>query len=203
MRFFEPTSELKEMLLLKHIKEYPDTTQKEIAAAISSSVSMVNAYIDKLEEKGYMRRDYKSSKVVYYKITCEGVRRGRFLLINYIKELTELYILAKENVEKYLIGIEKRGYRKILIYGAGEVSETILDVIKIRSESALEIIAIVDDDEDIQGNAILNHIIISKEDIHKYEHDGILITSYAYEDQIKNKLNEINYPEDKIISFFN
>lgn len=203
MRFFNPASELKELLLLQHIKKFPDTTQKEIAEIISSSVSMVNVYIDKLEENGYMERQYQSAKIVYYKITCKGVRRERFLLINYMKRLVDLYVLAKENVEKLLSEIEKQGYERILIYGAGQAAETILGVIKVRDENVLEVIAIIDDDEKIQGKVILENMVICKEDIHKYQHDAVVITSYTYEDEIRKKLDEINYPEDKIIRFFN
>lgn len=202
MRFFNPTSELKELLLLQHIKKNPYTTQKKIAQAIDSSVSMVNTYIDQLEKNGHMKRQYKSPKVVHYHITEKGGKRKGFLLINYMKELVNLYILAKDNVEKFLVEVEDAGHTNILIYGAGEVAETILSVVKSRDENKIEITAIVDDDKNIQNDVILEHIVISKEDIHKYQHDAIVITSYTYEDEIRENLKEINYPEEKIIRFF-
>ena len=203
MRFFNPTLELKELQILQHIKKFPDTTQKQIANVISGSVSMVNVYVDNLEKEGYIKREYKSSKIVYYNITREGKKRKKFLLINYMKELVDLYVLAKENVEKFLSDIEHKGYNKILIYGAGEVAETILSIIKSRDDNALEVVAVIDDDYDMKGKSILKHKIISKEDIHKHEHEVIVITSYTYEDEIRKKLSEINYPQDKIIRFFN
>ena len=202
MRFFNPASELKELLLLQHIKKNPHTTQKKIAQVISSSVSMVNTYIDQLEENGYMKREYKSAKTVYYNITQEGGKRKGFLLISYMKELVELYILAKENVEKFLVEVEDAGHNNLLIYGAGEVAETILSVVKARDDNNIKISAIVDDDKSIQNDVVLEHIIICKEDIHKYKHDAIIITSYTYEDEIREKLNEINYPANRILSFF-
>ena len=73
MKFFSPTSELKELLLLQHIEKNPDTTQKEIAKVINGAKSMVNVNIDNLEENGFMVRDYQSAKIVYYNITPEGV----------------------------------------------------------------------------------------------------------------------------------
>ena len=81
MKFFSPTGELKELLLLQHIEKTPDTTQKEIAQVIGGAPSMVNVYIDNLEEKNYMARDYQSPKIVYYNITPEGVKRKNFLAI--------------------------------------------------------------------------------------------------------------------------
>ncbi len=202
MKFFSPTSELKELLLLEHIEKNPDTTQKEIAEIISGATSMVNVYIDNLEERDYLSRDYKSAKVVYYNITLEGIKRKNYLAITYLQELLELYKLAEESVEHFLSGLENKGYRRLLLYGAGEVAETILGIIKGRIDKPLMVQAIIDDNRSRQGKQLLGYNIIPREEINKYEHDGIVITSYTFEDDITNKLNEIEYPRDKVERFF-
>ena len=102
MKYFSPTSDLKELRLLEHIEEKPDTTQNEIARVIGGAASMVNVYIDRLEKNGYMIRDYQSAKIVYYNITSKGIKRKNYLLINYMRELLDLYQLAKENVENFV-----------------------------------------------------------------------------------------------------
>ena len=202
MKFFSPTADLKEMLLLQHIEEKSNTTQHEMARVIDGAASMVNVYMDRLEENGYIIRDYKSLKVVYYNITPEGIKRKNYLLINYMRELLDLYKLAKENVESFLSKIESKGNNNILIYGAGEVAETILGVIRDRNKDTLKVLAVIDDDEDIQGKELLGYKIISRADINHYEHDAVVITSYAYEDEIRGRLKELNYSENKIIRFF-
>jgi DNA-binding MarR family transcriptional regulator len=202
MKFFSPTSELKELLLLQHIEKNPDTTQKEIAKVISGAPSMVNVYIDNLEEKNYMVRDYKSAKIVYYNITPEGVKRKNYLAITYFHELLKLYRLAEENIENFLIRLENKGYRNVLVYGAGEVAETILGIIKGRTDKPLKVLALIDDDEERQGKELLGYKIISREEIKEYEHDGVVITSYTFEDDITRRLKEIGYSEDKIERFF-
>ena len=202
MKFFSPTSELKELLLLQHIEKNPDTTQKEIAKVISGAPSMVNVYIDNLEEKNYMVRDYKSAKIVYYNITPEGIKRKNYLAITYFHELLKLYRLAEENIENFLIRLENKGYRNILVYGAGEVAETILGVIKGRTDKPLKVLALIDDDEERQGKELMGYKIISREEIKEYEHDGVVITSYTFEDDITNRLKEIAYPDDRIERFF-
>ena len=202
MKFLSPTSELKELLLLQHIEKNPDTKQKEIAKVISGAPSMVNVYIDNLEEKNYMVRDYKSAKIVYYNITPEGVKRKNYLAITYFHELLKLYRLAEENIENFLIRLENKGYRNVLVYGAGEVAETILGIIKGRTDKPLKVLALIDDDEERQGKELLGYKIISREEIKEYEHDGVVITSYTFEDDITRRLKEIGYSEDKIESFF-
>ena len=182
MNFFSPTKTLKEMLLLQHIEENPNTTQKGIARAVGGAPSTVNEYMEDLEERNLLIRDYKSAKVVHYNITPKGIKRKRYLSITYFHELLELYRLAEENIEKFLVGLEDKGYENILIYGAGEVAQTILGILKYRTDKSLKVVALIDDDKDRQDTEMLGYKIISREKIKDYKHDGIVITSYTFED---------------------
>lgn len=202
MNFFSPTKTLKEMLLLQHIEENPNTTQKGIARAVGGAPSTVNEYMEDLEERNLLIRDYKSAKVVHYNITPKGIKRKRYLSITYFHELLELYRLAEENIEKFLVGLEDKGYENILIYGAGEVAQTILGILKYRIDKSLKVVALIDDDKDRQDTEMLGYKIISREKIKDYKHDGVVITSYTFEDEIRKKLEEIDYPGDKIERFF-
>lgn len=202
MKYFRPTSKLKELLLLQHIEEKPDTTQQEIASAMGGAPSMVNVYIDRFEASGYLIRDYKSVKTVYYNITPEGVKRKNYLAITYFHELLELYRLAEESVENFLLRLEEKGYINVLVYGAGEVAETIVGVIKRRIDKQLKVLAFIDDDKDKQGKSLLGYKIISREEINEYQHDGIVITSYTFEDEITKRLEEVGYPKDKVERYF-
>ena len=202
MKFFSPTSDLKELLLLQHIEKTPDTTQKEIAKAIDAAASMVNVYIDNLDEKRYLIREYQSAKTVYYKITSEGIKRKNYLAITYFHELLKLYRLAEANIEEFLLRLETQDYINILLYGGGEVAETILGIIKTRIDKPLRVLAIVDDSIDRQNKELLGYKIISRDEIRNYQHDGIVITSYTFEEDIRKKLEEIDYPGDRVVRFF-
>lgn len=202
MKYFSHTSKLKELLLLQHIEEKPDTTQHEIASVMGGAPSMVNVYIDRFEASGYLIRDYKSTKIVYYNITTEGIKRKNYLAITYFHELLELYRLAEESVENFLLRLEEKGYINVLVYGAGEVAETILGVIKVRIGKPLKVLALIDDDKALQGKELLGYKIISRDEINEYQHDGIVITSYTFEDEITNRLEEVGYPKDKVERYF-
>lgn len=202
MNFFSPSAELKELKLLEFIESKPKTSQHEIARVIGSAASMVNVYMEKFEEQGYLVRDYQSLKVVYYNITPKGIKRKNFLSITYFHELLSLYRLAEQNIEIFLERLEKKGYKNILFYGAGEVAETILSIVKGRTSKPLKVVALVDDNINKENREQLGYKIISRNEIKEYEHDGIVITSYTFEDDIKNKLEEISYPKDKVELFF-
>lgn len=202
MKFFSPTAKFKELLLLEHIENKPRTSQHEIARAIGSAASMVNVYMDKFEEKGYLVRDYQSLKIVNYNITPEGIKRKNYLSITYLHELLSLYRVAEENIEKFLQKLENKGYKNILFYGAGEAADSILGVIKGREGRNLKVLAIIDDNKELQGQIIHGYNIISREEIKDYKHDGIVITSYAFEGTIMDRLRDIKYPDEKIEKFF-
>ncbi|NLY66836.1 MAG: winged helix-turn-helix transcriptional regulator [Tissierellia bacterium] len=202
IKYFTPTAKLKELVILDHIEKNEDITQKELGEIANAAPSMVNVYINEYEEKGYIVREYLSSKTVKYKITAEGMRRKNYLLITYLHELLKLYRLAKENIESFLNSLEDRGYRNVFLYGAGEVAETILSVIRDRENLNLNILGLIDDDPERQGKLLMGYRIIPLDDAIKESHDAIVITSYTYEDIIKKRLQEVGYDENKIVKFF-
>ncbi len=202
IKYFTPTAELKELVILDHIEENENITQKELGQIANSAPSMINVYINEYEKKGYIIREYLSSKTVKYQITTDGIRRKNYLLITYLYELLKLYRLAKENIESFLNSLEDRGYRNVFLYGAGEVAETILSVIRDRENLNLNILGLIDDDPERQGKLLMGYRIIPLDDAIKESHDAIVITSYTYEDIIKKRLQEVGYDENKIVKFF-
>lgn len=202
IKFFTPTSELKELTILQHIENNENTTQKELAEVVNAAPSMINVYINDYEEKGYVERQYISPKIVKYKITSDGLRRKNFLLITYLHELMKLYKLAKENIERFIKDLENRGYTNVLLYGAGEVAETILSVMRDKGNIKLNIVGLIDDNLSLQGKMLMGYKIIPLEEIRNYNHDAIVITSYTYEDSIRKRLEVVGYNGGRVIRFF-
>lgn len=200
--FFLPTLKYKELMLLDYIEEHPDTTQKELGKIIGSATSMVNTYLDEYESSGYVKREYISSKTVRYIITNKGQVRKNFLNISYLQELITLHNLAQKGIEDFLEIVSKKGFKNILLYGAGEVAEIILSVLRDNTDLGIQVEALVDDNLEKRGTTIQGYPVISKMDIKKYEHDGILISSYAYETAISKQLDSLGYCKDKVIHFF-
>lgn len=200
--FFTPTAQLKELAILEYIENKPDTTQKELGQIASAAPSMINVYINDYEEKGYIIREYISAKLVNYKITPRGINRKNYLSISYLHQLMKLYRLAKENVEGFLQDLRAKGYKKILLYGAGEVAETILSVMRDRKDLGLEIVALVDDDESLYGERLMGYKVVAPGRIGAYNHDGVVVASYTYEKDILDNLERIGYPGDRVLRFF-
>ena len=200
--FFNQTSIYKEMLLLEHIEKNRSTTQLEISKVIDASLGMVNKYVDQFEESKLLVREYKSAKVVDYIITAEGIKRKNYLQIRYIKELMDQYIKALDTARTFLSSIEEKEFKRVFLYGAGEVAEIILDIL-VANKFDLDVVGLIDDNELKQGSSVKGITVYSIDALGSIDHDGVIITSYTFEEDIIAKLEDNHYPVSQIIRYFN
>ena len=200
--FFKPTALYKEFMILDLIEKNKNITQRKMSESIGIAVSMVNKYLDDYEKSGYIKRKYKTTKTVKYLVTKKGTERRKLLNIWYLKSSHDVYISAKDNITSFLNQIIEKGFKKILLYGAGEVAEIMLQVMNDDNNIPLKVLAVVDDDMNRQEEFIVNFPIISKENINQFDHDGILVSSYKHHEVIRKNLVEINYPSEQILEFF-
>lgn len=201
-QFFKPTVLYKEYMILDMIEKNPNITQREMSKAIGIAVSMVNDYINQFEESKLIIRKKHSTKTVEYLITKKGTEKKKVLNIRYLNSTKYLYFQAKENFEKFLAQVKDKGFNNILLYGAGEVAEMLLHTIMTSKTNEVHVLAVIDDDPIKIGSKIGNYVIIPKESIRDFDHDGILVSTYNRKDEIKAKLLKIDYPIENIIEFF-
>jgi len=200
--FFKPTQLYKEFILLDLISKNPNITQRTLANYLNVSVSNVNNHIDEYEKKGYLKREYLSSKTVEYLITKKGIERKNLLNLNFLKSSQLILDSAKANIIEFISKLKEKNYKKILFYGAGEVAEIMLHVIRKENPQLIEVAGIIDDDVNKQAGSIEGINIISLDKINEIEHDGILISSYAHREIMYKRLLDLGYSKDNILEFF-
>lgn len=189
-------------MILDLIEKNKNITQREMSIAIGVAVSMINSYLDNYEQKGYIKRKYLSTKTVEYFVTKKGLERRKVLNIGYLNASQHLYNSAKENIERFLIQIEEKGFKNIFLYGAGEVAELLLYTIKASKIISINVLGIIDDDSKKIGQQLVGTDIISKNKFEKVSHDGILISSYTNRNLILENLKSINYKQNRVLNFF-
>ena len=201
-QFFKPTVLYKEYMILDMIEKNPNITQREMSKTIGIAVSMVNDHIDQYEKDKLIKRKKHSTKTVEYFVTKKGIERRKVLNIGYLNASQRLYNSAKENIESFLVQIENKKFQNILLYGAGEVAQILLHSIETRVDSKINVLAIIDDDPKKQGNSLNNKMIINRNQVTDYDHNGILISSYINNDKMLKNLQEQNYDLTKVFNFF-
>lgn len=200
--FFKLTPLYKEFMLLDMIEKNSNITQRDMSATLGVALSMINSYLDEYEANGYINRNYKTVKNVEYNITAKGIERKKLLNISYLNASQKVFNSAKENIVMFLNQIIEKGFKNILLYGAGEVAEILLNVIYTDHDIPLRVMGIVDDDRNKQGKYLVNTKIISSDEIKNIEHDGILIASYTNSKEIYDKLLKLRYNKSKILKLF-
>ena len=200
---FKPTPLYKELMILNLLTKNPDVPQRTIARELGISLAMVNSYLVEYESRGLLSVTKDSTRLGEYQLTRLGHERRKILNMEFLEASLDVYNEAKDECINFLNKVINEGYHSLLFYGAGEVCELILYVINnLNDELKLDILAIIDDDEEKIGKMITGIPIIKKEDIGKYNYDGILVSSYTNNNIIKVKLKKLNIPSDKIIEFF-
>jgi len=201
-QYFKPTPLYKEYMILDLIEKNRNITQRELSENINASVSMINSYLDIYEKSGLIIRRYISDKKIEYIITKKGIERKKVLNIGFLKASHKIYSNAKENIKQFLNQLIYKGYKDILLYGAGEVAELLLLVLNDDDTFDIKIKGIIDDDKEKQGKFLFNIPILNNEKIDEIKHDGILISSFMNRETIYDKLNLLKYNKKNIIMFF-
>jgi FlaA1/EpsC-like NDP-sugar epimerase len=200
--FFKPTILYKEFIILDMIEKNPNVTQREIGKELKVAVSMINMYIDTLENEKKIYREYISSKEVHYHVTKYGIERRKLLNIEYFQSSLHLYESAKSNLITFVNHLVQKKFKYILLYGAGEVAEFLIHGFLLNEDTNIEIVAIIDDDPKKIGSSLLRTPIVSINEINRLKHDCILLSSYTHSKAMINNLKSIKYDSSRIVSFF-
>lgn len=201
-QFFKPTPLYKEFMILDLISKNSDVTQRVMAEGLDVSVSMINLYLEDYEKRKLIKREYRSPKDVRYEITKKGLERKKVLNIGFLKSAQTIYYPARDNILAFLDQIVQKGFKKILLYGAGEVAEIFLHTLEGETDAILRVLAVLDDDPKKQGTHIGDVLIVPSGDISRFNVDGVLISSYTHHEKIYEKLIILQYPKDRILMFF-
>ena len=60
----------------------------------------------------------------------------------------------------------------------------------------------MDDDKEKQHKTFMGYDVYSNLILKKHEVDAVIITSCVFENEIRDKLRKLKYPDEKVIFFF-
>jgi len=130
------------------------------------------------------------------------LKHVKVINIGFLKFSHQIYESAKGNITAFMKGISDKGFRTVLLYGAGEVASMILTVLNETDGIPVEAVAVIDDNPEKQGKTIIHTPIVSSKHLDDKRVDGVIISSYSNHSIIYDKLKKRKYPESKILHFF-
>ena len=201
MGYLQPTKRFRQYLMLESISsaEGAHLTQRRIAEAAGISPAVVNQYLAEFEKKGFLKRERLSRRDHAYRLTAEGQRQRREMMVEYIRETFRLFSAGKAQLARLLQKhAQTYNLRRVIFYTAGEVTELLLHSLGMTD---IELLAIVDDDPAKQGKELFGYPIISREEIPRFNPDGVIITTFRYRQEIYDKIKGLENQGIKVIGF--
>ena len=118
-----PSTSDRDLIILEHIEQDPDTTQAALASRLEVAVGTVNWHLKRLVEKGYIKVSRLERKKLKYIITPEGIALRARLTVDYIQNSFNLYRVVRERAINAIEELKTRGYHQVRVDGSGEVAE--------------------------------------------------------------------------------
>lgn len=185
-KFFTPTKRLRQYFLLETIASEEGHSQRDLSQAAGISPSVTNKYLREFEEEDLIKRERVNKRDFDYSLTAKGERERKELMVSYIRETFQLFSAGKGELAQVLEEYSReRGWEDVVFYTAGEVTELLIHSLE---DTELKLRAIVDDDQEKQGKTLFGYPVIPAERITDYEPDGVIITTFRYREEIRQRV---------------
>jgi len=179
---------LKELKLLTGLTGGQHATHVELAALAGMSPSMVNNYVSRLREHGYVRRVGTSSRSSFYELTLDGASRRELLLVNYNAELIRLYKAARCEIADRIGALFGAEPVRICLCPAGDTAEVVLSVLSESPHICVD--AVCDDSAEKQSLGLSGHRVLPFEELCAGQLDGALIATISFGDAVEARVRE-------------
>lgn len=186
--FFEPSVLFREYVLLKAILSGGSISQQQLAKIAQIAPSMVNRYLTFFEQRGYIKKTGPNRKRMFYQMTQDGIFRLQYLSVCYLRQTARLYSSSRQVFSEVLDQLSSSRFKKIILYGAGIVGQTLLDILV--SEN-IEILCFVDDDSSKQGTTVDGVKVIDPSMVDKTSYDAVLVASFRHADEIAQRARSL------------
>ncbi len=115
-------SKEKELKIINEIDKDLNVTQREISKNSGMSLGMTNIVLKKLINKGYVKVKQLNKKKVQYFLTPKGFTEKAKKSYHYTLKTMEILKAMKIKIQHFVLEEYKKGQRKFVIYGKGELA---------------------------------------------------------------------------------
>ncbi|GAB6905582.1 hypothetical protein JCM12296A_14170 [Desulfosarcina cetonica] len=182
--------------MLEMIAENRPRSQREFSDSLDISLGLVNTFIKRLINKGYCTVKALPRKRIRYVLTPLGATEKTKLAYEYISSAYQSFKTVCCRLERFYATIEDEGFRRIVFYGAGEMSEIALLALK---ETNLNVIAVVDPVK--AGERWAGHVVKPISDLDGLDFDAVLVTTTDNPEKVIETLGKSRFSLDRVRFF--
>lgn len=190
--------DLLQMKILEEIEKEGNFTQRDLADKLHIALGLSNAYIRRLIEKGYVMITTMPRKRVFYNLTPKGLLEKSRLTLLYMRDSLDYYRFLKKTIEQTLFSLKKKGAKKIVIMGTGEIAEILFLLIQ---KAGMQLVAVVEIQPKTTHFLGLN--VLGPERLEEKDYDYIVVAEdvQGNTDPLAIKISQLGLPLQKIILF--
>ena len=130
--------------LLTSIERDSAVTQRKLAGDLGIALGLANAYLRRCVRKGLVKmRQVPLNRYAYY-LTPQGFAEKSRLTAEYLSVSLDFFRRARKDCSELLRHCAARGWRRVVLYGAGELAEI---AVLSAADSGIEIVCIADPEQ--------------------------------------------------------
>lgn len=180
--------------IMEEIDNDHTPSQRDLSRKLNISLGLVNSFIKRLVNKGYLKITNIPKNRLKYILTPKGAAEKTHLTYQYIQYSFDFYKKTRGKLRKLFKDLMAQGVRRVVFYGKSDFAE--IAFISLQ-ETSIVMIAIVDDNK--TGDVFLGSAVKNPAIIDSLSFDRILITSMNKEDTTLERLLKIGIPQSKIV----
>lgn len=181
--------------LMAEIERDSFASQREISHRLGISLGLVNTFLKRFVNSGYLVVKVMPRKRMKYLLTPEGSARKKSLIVDYLRYSTGFYKEIKDlllNKFREMEGMEKNS---ILFLGTGEVAELAYLYLQLTD---IRLVGVIDDGQN--GKDFFGHKVDDYDRLKKSDWDLILLTCLDTMEQDTQLLIERGFSPDRIVT---
>jgi len=198
--------------ILTAIESGRPVTQRSLSRDLGVALGLTNLLLRRLISKGYVKVSGIQRKRVAYLITPAGIAEKSRVSRAYVENTVRLYTETRERIRSSFDalsaawpadpqgngdGADKRGEKRIVFYGAGEVAE--IGYVSLQ-RTDLRLVGVVDDfvKAPFFGLAVAGVEALGDGTLNGVRFDRLIIMSMRKADQMQARLGAVGFPPSRI-----
>ncbi|MBD0320652.1 MAG: winged helix-turn-helix transcriptional regulator [Gemmatimonadetes bacterium] len=187
-KYLEPSPRMRELQLMELLADQPESSQSLLAERVGLTPARVNAYIRAFSERGHLVAEQRARGMAY-RLTSEGRRCLAFHQVSYRAELVRLTRSARDRFRAFFRELGDRGVRRVVLYGAGETGEVVLDA--LAGCDWIEVVAVLDDDPARQMARLHGVPVMAPSVLSRLAADAVVVTAVTASEGVRARIRAL------------
>lgn len=181
----KPSKTLRKLSILSELGVNPRISQRKLAKLTSVTSTMVNNYLQELNDEQLITISGETNRSFEYHLTDKGIQEKARLLQEAWTELIQIYGIIKNELYYILQTYKNAGITRLSLYGAAETGELAYVACKTLG---IEVVGVFDSEELKWGKLFMDKQIEPPARLSILTCKNILITSMGHAAEIKKAI---------------